>query len=63
VIALLRVASLRRPPSRAACDHVSAAPDDRSRPVFRSGILQGFIGSIPFGGHTAPIKGAGFRLE
>ena len=63
VIVLLRLASFRRLPSRAECDHVSAAPDERSRPVLRRGIIQGSIGVIPFGGQTAPIEGAGFRLE
>jgi hypothetical protein len=31
--------------------------------VFSRGILQGSLGAIPFGGHTAPIDGAGLRLE
>jgi hypothetical protein len=30
--------------------------------VFSRGISQGFLTSIPFGGHTAPIAGVGFRL-
>ena len=63
VIDLLRVASFRRLPRRAECDHVSEAPDERSSPVFSSGIIQGSIGVSPFGGQTAPIDGAGFRLE
>ena len=57
------MASFRRPPSSAECDQVSDAPDESSRPVFSRGILQGSLASIPFGGHTAPIDGAGFRLE
>ena len=63
VIPLLRVASFRRPPSSAECDHVSAAPDESRSPVLRRGIIHGSLGSIPFGGHTAPSEGAGFRLE
>jgi len=30
--------------------------------VFRRGILQGFIDSIPLGGHTAPRDGVGLKL-
>ena len=60
---LLSVASFRRPPRSAECDHVSAAPDESRSPVLRRGILQGSLGAIPFGGHTAPIEGAGLRLE
>jgi len=57
------MASRRYPPSRAACDHVSAAPEVSRSAVFRSGIIQGSIASIPLGGHTAPSEGVGFRLE
>jgi len=31
--------------------------------VFNKGINHGLIISIPFGGHTQPISGAGFKLE
>jgi len=60
---LLSVASFRRPPRSAECDHVRAAPEERRSPVFSRGILHGSLGAIPFGGHTAPIDGAGLRLE
>jgi hypothetical protein len=54
--------SRKYPPSSAECDHVRAAPEVSSRAVFRRGISQGFLTSIPFGGQTAPIDGVGFRL-
>ena len=60
---ILVIDSRRYPPSRAECDQVREAPEVRSRPVLSSGISHGFIAWIPSGGHTAPIKGAGLRLE
>jgi len=53
---------MRYPPRSAECDQVSEAPDVRSRAVFRRGISQGFLVSIPLAGQTAPIEGDGLRL-
>jgi len=41
---------------------VSEAPDVRSSPVFRRGILQGSLASIPLGGQVAPRAGVGLKL-
>lgn len=57
------IASKRYPPRIAACAHVNEAPDVRRSPVFNNGISHGLITSIPFGGHTQPISGTGFKLE
>jgi hypothetical protein len=55
-------ASIRYPPKTEACDHVKAAPEVNKSVVFRRGISQGLITWIPFGGHTHPISGTGFKL-
>ena len=34
-------------------------PDKRRRDVFRSGMANGFNGSIPRGGHVQPVSGVG----
>ncbi len=62
MITRLVLASRRYPPSSAECDQVSDAPEVRRRVVLRSGMSHGFLTSIPFGGHTAPREGVGFRL-
>ena len=62
MIARLVLASRRYPPRRAECDQVREAPEVSRRIVLRRGISQGFLASIPFGGHTAPRAGVGLRL-
>ena len=55
-------ASRRYPPRSAEWHQVSDAPEVSRRVVLRRGISQGFLTSIPFGGHTAPRDGVGLRL-
>ena len=62
VNARLVPASRRYPPRSAEWHQVSDAPEVRRRVVFSRGISQGFLTSIPLGGHTAPRDGVGFRL-
>gem|GEM_PF-5985392 len=57
------IASKRNPPNNAACDQVNDAPDVNKIAVFKRGINQGLITSIPFGGQTPPISATGFKLE
>ena len=62
VKARLVAASRRYPPRRAEWHQVSDAPEVSRSVVFSRGISQGFLTSIPFGGHTAPRDGVGLRL-
>lgn len=57
------IVSRRYPPIRAECAQVREAPDVSRIVVFSRGISQGSLASRPFGGHTAPIEGVGFRLR
>lgn len=44
------------------CAHVTVTPDARSTAVFRSGTLNGLIGSIPTGGQQHPNSVVGASL-
>jgi hypothetical protein len=51
-----------RPKTKAVCAQVKAAPEVKRRFVFKNGISQGLITSIPLGGQIHPISGTGFKL-
>jgi hypothetical protein len=56
------ITSRRYPPIKAECAQVKEAPEVSNKLVFKRGINHGLITSIPFGGHTQPISGAGLKL-
>lgn len=62
VIVNPRIASSLWPLIIAWCAHVTVAPELNNTAVFNNGTEKGFNGSIPFGGHTAPISIAGAKL-
>lgn len=56
------VVFIRLPSISLWCAHVTVTPDASSTAVLSSGILNGFSGVTPVGGHAQPISGLGSRL-
>lgn len=63
VSAVPRIAAPRLPSISAWCAYVTVAPLDRSRIVFRRGIVIGFSAVIPAGGHCDPSSTVGASDE
>jgi hypothetical protein len=63
VIIKLNNASFLSPATIAWWHQVQDAPEVNKTIVFNNGISQALKTSIPLGGQTPPISGAGFKLE